>query len=212
MLRGTSLIACVLLLSACVSPQRPDDYQSYLKYDRTGPPRGMTTQSCRGYGCRIIDTVTLSKRDWNYITAPLKPAPRSAADEREALRWVAGRFETTIGAVTGTSADWPGTYLNIGDDQQDCADESVNLTLYMLMLQQNGLLKYHSIGRPAGRFPPHLTAVLVETATGQPWALDSWFHYNGVRAEVVPLPEWQNDWHPAAEDLRPDQITPPKRW
>lgn len=206
------LLTACLLLGGCASQQRQEDYQTYIKYYKVEPPHDLTTQSCRGYGCRIIDTVTIKPRDWKYITQPVRNRPRSAEDERERLRWVMGRFETTIGAMTGTSEDWPGTYLNIGDYQQDCADESVNTTLYMLMLQQHGLLRYHSVGRPGGRFPPHLTGVIVENATGTPWALNSWFHYNGVRAEVLPLDEWESGWHPPKDDLRMEDITPPKQW
>lgn len=207
------LLLGVCLLTGCVSsPQRQEDYQSYIKNYKVRPPHEFTTQSCRGYGCRIIDTVTIKPRDWKYITEPIRTKPVSAAQERERLRWVLGRFESVVGAMTGTSEDWPGTYLNIGDYQQDCADESVNTTLYMLMLQDHGLLRYHIVGRPGGRFPPHLTGVLVEIATGRPWALDSWFHYNGVRAEVLPLDEWVNRWHPPQEDLRLEDITPPKQW
>ncbi len=204
-------LAC-LLLGGCVSQQRLEDYQSYIKYYKVSEPEGMTVQSCRGYGCRIIDTVTLTNRDWKYITAPLRKKPKSAADERERLRWVIGRFETSIGAFTGTSADWPGTYLNIGDDQQDCADESTNNTLYLLMLKQHGLLRYHDVGRPGGRFPPHLTAVLIEKKTGVPYALDSWFHYSGVRAEVLPLDEWKYGWSPEQEDLTLQDVKEPRKW
>lgn len=203
--------ACVLC-SGCTSPQRQEDYASYIKYYKVEPPTDLTTQSCRGYGCRIVDTVTIKPREWRYITEPIARKPRSAADERERLRWVMGRFENVIGAMTGTSADVPGTYLELGDEQQDCADESVNTTLYLLMLQNHGLLRYHTVGRPGGRFPPHLTGVMVENGTGTAYAVDTWFHFNGVRAEVLPLDEWKYGWHPEQEDLRLQDIQAPRTW
>lgn len=211
---SSSLICAAMLVlgSGCVSQQRLEDYQSYIKYYNVTAPHDLTTQSCRGYGCRIVDTVTITPRDWHYITEPLATPPASAAEERERLRWVMGRFESVIGTMTGTLADWPGTYLKLGDDQQDCADESVNTTLYSLMLEQHGLLRFHKVGRPGGRFPPHLTGVLIETATGIPYALDTWFHYSGVRAEVLPLDEWKYGWHPEKEDLKLQDIEAPEHW
>ena len=211
-LKLTFVTSLILLGAGCTSPTRLQDYQTTLKKNKVSPPAGLTTKVCRGYGCRIVDTVTFTKRDWKYIIEPIAFKPRSAADERERLRWVIGRFETTAGAMTGTSADVPGTYWELGDDQQDCADESTNTTMYLLMLQEQGLLRYHTVGGTAGRFPPHLTAVMIEKATGTAYALDSWFHYNGVRAEVVPLDEWKVGWHPDPENLRLQDIKAPKRW
>jgi hypothetical protein len=211
--RLSLLLASVCLLaSGCTSPQRQEDYSSYIKYYKVEAPTDLTTQSCRGYGCRIVDTVTIKPRDWRYITEPIARKPRSAADERERLRWVMGRFENVIGAMTGTSADVPGTYLELGDEQQDCADESVNTTLYLLILQNHDLLRYHTVGRPGGRFPPHLTGVIVEKGTGMAYAVDTWFHFNGVRAEVLPLDEWKYGWHPEQEDLRQQDVQAPRTW
>jgi hypothetical protein len=210
-LAGGLFLICIMI-TGCVSQQRLEDYKSYLKYYNVQEPVGLTTHTCRGYGCRIIDSITLTKREWSYITAPIHKRPKSAEVERENLRWVIGRFETVIGSKNGTSADWPGTYLKLGDDQLDCSDESTNNTLYLLMLQNHGLLRYHTIGRVGGRFPPHLTAVLIEKDSGTPWAIDSWFHYNGVRAEIVPLDVWKYRWHPPQDNLRLEDVTPPKRW
>lgn len=204
--------ALSLTLAACTSQQRLEDYPSYLKYYKVDEPEQLSTQVCRGYGCRIKDQVTFNKREWRYITAPLQTTPRNAADERERLRWVIGRFESAVGARNGTSADWPGTYMKLGDDQMDCSDESVNTSLYLLMLDQQKLLRYHTVGKAAGRFPPHLTAVVIEKNSGQPFALDSWFHFNGVRAEVVPLDEWKASWHPDQENLTLQDIKAPPGW
>ena len=43
---------------------------------------------------------------------------------------------------------------------------------------------------------PHTSAVIVETANGQAYAVDSWFHDNGQPAEVVPLEQWVAGWGP----------------
>ncbi len=36
----------------------------------------------------------------------------------------------------------------------------------------------------------------MEVGSGQSYAVDSWFHDNGVPAEIVPLPDWLSGWMP----------------
>lgn len=206
------LLLLSLFCVGCTNQVRLENYQPALKRNKVSIPSGLSTDICRGYGCRIVDSITLSSKDWKYVTAPLRSKPRSAQNERDRLRWVIGRFEQVTGKTTGTSADVPGTYWQLGPDQQDCIDESINTTLYLLMLDQHRLLLHHKVGAPAGRFPPHFTAVLIETSSGHPYAMDSWFHYNGVRAETLPLEAWGDGWHPAKENLRREEAPEPKRW
>mgnify|MGYP006950043666 CR=1 FL=1 len=43
---------------------------------------------------------------------------------------------------------------------------------------------------------PHTTAVVEEVASGERWAVDSWFHDNGVAPEILELPRWKAGWSP----------------
>jgi hypothetical protein len=63
------------------------------------------------------------------------------------------------------------------------------------------LLKHHTVLDRATRFglfvgAPHTTAVIQETATGQRFAVDSWFFDNGQVPAIVDLHEWQSGWEP----------------
>ncbi len=202
-----ALIIAALILSGCTtgctnlaSRETP---AAYFKTQHVPLPRDYTVSSCRGYGCQFIDTVTLTRAQWQGITRPLKRAPKTAAQEREKLKTVIGLFETQIGAMTGAAQDRAGTYGTLGPYQQDCVDESTNTTAYLMMLQNHGLLRFHTVGRPDGRLPilggslsPHQTAILVEKESGAFFAIDSWFHDNGHPAEIAPLADWKTGWRP----------------
>jgi len=78
--------------------------------------------------------------------------------------------------------------------QLDCVAESSNTTVYLLLLERDGLLSRHRVRYPASRgilmWFPHKTAVLEELATGRAWAIDSWYGPSGSPAPVWPLELW----------------------
>jgi hypothetical protein len=82
-------------------------------------------------------------------------------------------------------------------------DESSNTTSYLMVLQSNGLLRYHTVegtlgednllygtltGRPV-KFWPHYTATIREK-TGQRCAVDSWIGDNGENPSVTKIEDW----------------------
>ncbi|GJL85091.1 MAG: hypothetical protein DHS20C02_08660 [Micavibrio sp.] len=194
----------LLILSACAAG--PKDAQTYLEsknvYEFTDHKN---FQHCRAYGCREIDTLTLPPKEWKDIAKVFKPTSKNAKLERERIAKAIGIFETKIGAINGTDQDIFGTFKKVGTKQHDCVDESVNTTIYLSLLEQDGLLKFHDIGGPDTRIPlihysgvwPHQTAVIFEKDTKDAYAVDSWFHNNGFPAEIVPLQAWKGGWKPA---------------
>jgi hypothetical protein len=79
----------------------------------------------------------------------------------------------------------------------DCIDEATNTTSLLLVLQDRGLLAYHSVERPQsrglfidGRYP-HTTAVIVEKRTGSAWAIDPWPRAPGQQPDILPLERWR---------------------
>jgi hypothetical protein len=46
------------------------------------------------------------------------------------------------------------------------------------------------------------TAVIVETKTGEAWAVDSYFFGNGREPKIMPLGEWRKNWRPRLDDPR----------
>lgn len=201
MKKSASILILCLALSACAG-SGDGRYAPYLA--RKGvtrlAPDGF--DHCHGYGCRLIGKAALTDGDWQDIE-PLFVANRSAEEERVAIASAIGIFEQKIGERTGTSADKGGTYVQLGDNQHDCVDESVNTTIYLSLLDGHGLLRHHTAGTPTARIPPfsrglgpHQTAIITDTGSSDRFAVDSWFHDNGVPAEIVPLDAWFFGWRP----------------
>ncbi|HEY8191233.1 MAG TPA: hypothetical protein VIG74_02320 [Alphaproteobacteria bacterium] len=193
------IIVAVLMLAACVTTQGPE---SYFQQKNIALPTPENFAHCRGYGCHYVDTVSLKKKDWKEFEKLFKKA-KPAEAEREAIKKAIGLFEKKVGAITGTAEDKGGTYVKIGARQHDCVDESTNTTIYLSLLSQKKLLKFHTVGTPQSRLPilsgrvgPHQTAVIIESATGENYAVDSWFHDNGEPAEIAGLREWFYGWRP----------------
>lgn len=124
--------------------------------------------------------------------------------ERVNIAAAVALLENLVGRMTGTDVD-------LGKDdgmgrpgQLDCIDESVNTTVYLTMLQNDGLLRFHSVGGQATRGPftglltqwPHSTSVMRDTESGTEYAVDSWFLANGEPPYIVPMSEWWRGWRP----------------
>jgi len=80
--------------------------------------------------------------------------------------------------------------------QLDCIAETSNTTIFLLLLERDGLISRHRVRYPARRgfliWSSHNTAVLEELATGRGWAIDSWYGPKGSPAPVWPLDLWQS--------------------
>jgi len=203
-MKFTGGLFILLLLTGCAS--QPQHYSQYLKQKNVFTYAPGNFSHCRGYNCRIIDeNLSLTAKDWQQIKSLFTPPPATAETERQALAVAIELFEKKVGAMTGTSADIAGTYRKLGDTQHDCVDESVNTTIYLGLLEQKNLLRFHKPLMPQSRvFPfsralgPHQSAVIQELATGDRYVVDSWFFDNGAPAAIAPLDEWFHGWRPSS--------------
>jgi hypothetical protein len=111
-------------------------------------------------------------------------------------------MEQLVGEKTGTSGDRGGNLAGFGQQgQMDCIDESNNTMTYLKLLQQDGLLRHHVVQGRATRFGlsagmPHTTAVILDVATEQRYAVDSWFFDNGEPPVIMLLDDWKSGWRP----------------
>jgi len=188
-------LSALFLLTACTG----------LEEHRVGAlvehaPTPERLQVCHGSNCRIETTVRLGDSDWDRVRAQFEPAPSSAAEERRRIANAIGLMERLVAPQAGTAKD-VGRNLAAADQstQLDCVDEAVNSSTYLDLIAAEGLLRFHSVQSPAHRggvILAHNTAVVRETATGQLYAVDSWFYDNGTPAVVLPLQTWLNGWEP----------------
>lgn len=180
-----------------------------IKNDRVAKPAG-ELKVCFAYGCKKSTLVTLNKEQWLVINGLFLPKATSAEKERAQIALAIGQMEQFVGDKTLTKNDLPGTFealfTNL-DDQMDCVDEATNTTLYLQQFRQRGLMTFH-LEKPRinrGFFFngwPHTAAMIIDTKTKKKFAVDSWFHKNGVPAEIMPTNIWYSGWWPAPEDIK----------
>lgn len=202
---STTALLGAAALAACATlpePHFPDAEEPQVSagVDRNAAPEAIAV--CHGYGCGLLNLVTLAGGEWKAIRALFEPAPDSAEIERRRVAAAVAIFEQAAGRQLGTSRDRPRTPFSINDPTQlDCVDESINTSSFLHLLAREKLLRWHAVGEPARRygfliFGIHFTAVLIEQASGQRYAVDSWFHANGVPPEIVELERWRAGWEP----------------
>ena len=191
----------LLLLSACGMSNHAETALQRKNIEITSTEK---FDHCYGYGCVKKTKAAMTTKDWAQIQKIMRGS-NTAEKERENIKQAIGAFETIVGEKTGTKTDKGGTFAEMlsKDTQQDCVDESLNTTIYLTLLQQKGLLKFHQPAAPNVRLPiihagrwPHQTAVMQETKSGKLYAVDSWFHDNGHNAEIVTLESWKDGWTP----------------
>ncbi|HOP14996.1 MAG: hypothetical protein KDI22_13280 [Gammaproteobacteria bacterium] len=159
---------------------------------------------CFGHGCSSVQRITLQTADWQQVTRAFALPAADAAAEREQIRDAIAEMENVAGRLAGTADDRAGDISGFGvlRPQLDCIDESSNTTTYLTLLEQAGLLKWHSVQPTVRRGYffvggwPHYSALLRENGSGALWVVDSWFRDNGQLPDVVDLEAWQDGWKP----------------
>lgn len=193
------LIGCTFLLSGNVHAALTDITRIYQQ-----TPTLNSFDICTGGGCAEIKHLSLNYDEWKSITEIFYRAGSTvdAKQEREFISLAIGELEQIVGARTSTITDRAGTFGNADfPGQLDCNDEAINSTTYMRLMRLGGLIKLHEVEdmRTRGFFFngwPHSTAVMHEIATGERFAVDSWFYDNGFPATIVPFALWKSGYIP----------------
>ena len=213
----TRLLFCrILFVSALIGFVRP----SYADiHDMTrifhSTPTLEAFEICHSGGCADVSAVSLSAEDWQQVSAVFVNNAKNAAEERAQIANAIGVLETIVGEKTGTSGDLAGTFGNSHyKGQLDCNDEAINSTTYMRLLVSSGLMRLHAIEDTRTRsffFTgwPHSTAVIHEIATGERFAVDSWFYDNGHAATIVPFALWKSGYKPDDSPIGKPRAAPP---
>ncbi|MCW8962671.1 MAG: hypothetical protein OQL16_02660 [Gammaproteobacteria bacterium] len=183
--------------------------ENYIAHYQDYPPEVKRFQVCHDIHCENLTPVTLDSKAWSQLARPFTQTAASASQEREQVKSAIALFEEVVGPIAKTGSD---RARNISggwgnrDRQLDCIAETINTTTYLLLIEQQGWLKWHRTATPEHRgwftlHAPHNTAVLEEKASGRKYAVDSWFHANGEQPEVVPINQWTSGFDP--EDTKP---------
>jgi hypothetical protein len=204
MIGAAAVSAIMLALAACDANQQPTNSIAGMQaLFQLPPPKPAEFYVCHEHGCQEKTRVSLSPQQWAQVRSLMSPPSATAAEERARIAQATGLLETLVAPQAGTARDVGGTFQGVGHGhgQLDCEDEAANTTQYLIMMSEDGLLKFHRpIGRQwRGNFLngwPHTTAVVVETASGRQWAIDSWFEDNGRPAHVIEAERWRAGWWP----------------
>lgn len=169
-----------------------------IRYQPTPAP----FRICFSHGCDTVAPVSLTRMEWQQATSPLTIITGNPDEERHAIAESIARLEQIAGQHAGTPDDKEGNFTGFGQPgQMDCIDESTNSTTYLLMIEQANLLRWHKVSGMRTRFGfqagfPHRTAIIVGKDTGVLYAVDSWFHDNGQRPEIINYQDWKSGWSP----------------
>lgn len=161
-------------------------------------------------GKQVQTTIAIDGEDWARITGFFEPPAETALEERHRIRYAIATFEQIAGTQTPTWQDLAVNKGHLGSDGAlDCIDESTNTTVYLRVLAQNGLLRYHEVEPPIARhrffIDIHQTAVIRELDTGERYVVDSWFRDNGFPPYITTVDAWYaRSPFPAAENPRID--------
>jgi len=150
--------------------------------------------SCTDYHCDEGKTVSLSTQQWSQVQV-LFASARSPAEERQQIRKAIALLEFQVGGITGTSRDLAKNAAGAGQPGQlDCISESKNTTTYLQLLNNAGLLQWHTVEERELRHPwildLHWAAIIRDKSTDQRYAVDSWFLDNGQPPYIQPLDQW----------------------
>src|SRR5947209_9434406 len=162
------------------------------------PPSASAMTVCYGFVCRRREILDFTAADRKALTQILSTGKSSPAAERAAVQKAVMWFDRRMGPVIGTNKRVAKADFRYFDDKHnyDCWDTTRNTTSLLLVLQEWGLFKYHSVGDPHYRGntlvlqTPHNTAVLVDRATRIEWVVDMWPRGYLEPPDVMPVTQW----------------------
>jgi hypothetical protein len=192
---GTMLFMAQTMAGAAeLSPGIAQLYTSVSIY----PPSAKSMTVCYGFVCRRREPLDFTSADRAALTRILATGRSSAAAERQAAQKAVVWFDRRMGPILGTNKRVARADFRAGDDRHnfDCWDTTRNVTSLLLVLQDWGLLKFHTVGNPHYRGntlvlqTPHNTAVLVERATHVEWVVDLWPRGYAQLPDVMTVDRW----------------------
>ena len=209
----TPFITLFLALSACSSPyaEHPikpirssqslndiwdNDYRFFI-----GQPTPDRFSVCHSMSCYKISEASINKQDWQDILT-LFANNDSAEDERQAVQQAIANLEHLVGIQIGSQHDLARNQIASNRyGQMDCVDEATNTSVYLRMLENAGVLTWHTTASRMSRGifqgqAPHNTATMIDTQTQIRYAVDSWFHENGKAPVIINLDKWMSGWEP----------------
>lgn len=192
--------------SSVSSPLRPE----YV----IAPDGAVTLRICFDWSCARRQTMTFTRDDMALVKSRLALCLGTSLHDRLQhvrigvwqLELLAQKYQPLLAndrAINDADAGVEG--------RMDCVDSASNTTTYLHILQDIRELPGWTISSPKVRSlfdltAVHWTAVMIDTQSGIPWSVDSWFRPNGHLPLVMPLSNWSDKekaWEPPFDRLNP---------
>ena len=177
-----------------LSPQQNELYTSVS----INPPSSSEMTICYGFVCRRRATLDFTAADRKALTQILTAGKATAVAERAAIQKAVIWFDRRVAPIVGTAGRVSRADIRSGADAKnfDCWDSTRNVSSFLLVLQDWGLLKHHTIGNPRYRGNilamqlPHNTAVIVEKESRIEWSVDMWTTRYLQPPDVMLVEQW----------------------
>lgn len=196
-------VSCLVVVSSkpVAALQLTSEQANLFTSVSINPPskEGMTV--CYGFVCRRRAALDFSDADRKQLTQILATGKASAIAERAAVQKAVVWFDKRMGPIIGTTGRVANADIRANNNAGnfDCWDTTRNVSSLLLVLQEWGLLKFHTVGDPRYRGNifigqlHHNTAVLVEKDSKMEWAVDMWPVKYGDPPLVMRVEAWLKD-------------------
>jgi hypothetical protein len=149
---------------------------------------------CYHFGCNTKEVVGINDEEWRQVADWFARPAESAGEERVRIKKAVGWLEVIVGRYTPIHLDLGQDELTeTGLGQMDCIDEEKNVTAFLQLFQNQGLLKFHRVVEPAYRrtaWDQHWAGQIEELRSGRRWVVDSWFQPYGFNPYIQEYEQW----------------------
>ena len=151
---------------------------------------------CYNFSCNTKEVVAITDAEWQEVANWFGTPAETPEQERVQIRKAAGWLEVVIGRHTPIHADLgQDRWIDSRHGQMDCIDEEKNMTAFLHLFQNEGLLKFHRVVEPAYRrtaWDQHWAGQIEEIESGERWVVDSWFQDYGFNPYIQKSDQWRD--------------------
>jgi hypothetical protein len=162
------------------------------------PPSGRGMVACYGFICRKRLAIDFTPAERALLMSTLAKGRASPAHERKAIQQAFVWFDRRVARQVGTDRRVANADFRMFDDDHnfDCWDTTRNAQSLLLVLQDWGALRHHTVSEPIFRGnlligqTPHNSATIKEKAGGVGWVVDMWTTNFGQVPDVMTIDRW----------------------
>jgi hypothetical protein len=180
-----------------MTPAQSALYESVSIY----PPTANDMTVCYGFVCRRRFEFAYTAADRKALDAIMVKGKASPEAERAAIQNAVVWWDRRMAPLIGTSIRVPRADFrhNAAATNYDCWDTTRNITALLLLIQNWGYLKHHTVSDPRYRGnvlvlqTPHNTPVIKEKAGSGEWVVDMWTVGFAQPPQVMTVAQWMTE-------------------